>query len=47
MEETEKMFKRASSVLAFLLALVAAGVLLAPQQPAVSQTTKFVLKGQS
>ena len=41
------MFKRASAVVAFLLALVVAGVLLAPQQPAVSQTTKFVLKGQS
>ena len=41
------MFKRVSAVVAFLVALVAAGVMLAPQQPAVSQTAKFVLKGQS
>ena len=41
------MFKRVLAVLAFLVALVAAGVMLAPQQPAVSQTAKFVLKGQS
>jgi len=41
------MLRRAMAVSAFLLALVAAGVLLAPQQPAVSQTTKLVLKGQS
>jgi TRAP-type mannitol/chloroaromatic compound transport system substrate-binding protein len=42
------MLRRALAACAFLLALVAAGVLLAPQQPAVSQTSsKFVLKGQS
>jgi len=41
------MMRRALAVSAFLLALVAAGVLLFPQQPAISQTTKFVLKGQS
>ena len=42
------MFKRASAIFAFVLAAVVAGVLLAPQQSAVSQTTAtFVLKGQS
>ncbi|MBX9591872.1 MAG: TRAP transporter substrate-binding protein [Hyphomonadaceae bacterium] len=41
------MFRRALAVSAFLLALAAAGVVLAPQGPAVSQTTKLVLKGQS
>ena len=41
------MFKRASAVSAFLLAVLVAGILLAPPQPAVSQTTTLVLKGQS
>ena len=41
------MFKRASAVFTFLLAVLAAGILLAPQQPALSQTTTLALKGQS
>ena len=41
------MFKRTSAVFTFLLAVLAAGILLALQQPAVSQTTTLALKGQS
>jgi TRAP-type mannitol/chloroaromatic compound transport system substrate-binding protein len=42
------MLKRASAAFVFVLALVAAAVLLVPREPAVSQTTtKLVLKGQS
>ena len=41
------MLRRILAVLAILVAGAAAGALFAPQQPAVSQTAKFVLKGQS
>jgi TRAP-type mannitol/chloroaromatic compound transport system substrate-binding protein len=42
------MLRRASAAFVFVLALVAAAVLLVPREPAVSQTTtKLVLKGQS
>jgi TRAP-type mannitol/chloroaromatic compound transport system substrate-binding protein len=44
----DPMLRRASAAFVFVLALVAAAVLLVPREPAVSQTTtKLVLKGQS